>query len=91
MTIHESEEDDFRSEFHGNRNRKGFKDTKWKNNYYGMVRTKSLIIYCEIFPCRSDSSTGQIVKCQRLEYWISQVKLKALFYRFVREITRFSA
>jgi len=36
--IVESEEDDFRSEFHGNGNRWGFKDTKWKSNYYGMVR-----------------------------------------------------
>ena len=28
VTIHESEEDDFRSEFNGNPNRKRFKDTK---------------------------------------------------------------
>jgi len=46
VTIVESEEDDFRSEFDRNHDQKGFKDTKWKSNYYGMVRTKSLIIYC---------------------------------------------
>jgi hypothetical protein len=40
VTIHESEEDVFRSECHRNRNRKGFNDTKWKSNYYGMARTK---------------------------------------------------
>jgi len=33
----ESEEDDFRSEFHRNGNRKGFNDTKWKRNYSGVV------------------------------------------------------
>jgi glutamine amidotransferase/cyclase len=38
VTIVESEENDFRREFHRNGNCKGFKDTKWKSNYYGMVR-----------------------------------------------------
>ena len=37
MTIHESEEVDFRSEFHRNSSPKGFKDTKWKHDYLGVV------------------------------------------------------
>ena len=40
VTIHESEEDDFRSEFHRNRNRKGFKDTRSKDNYSEIVCAK---------------------------------------------------
>ena len=33
VTVLESEEDDFKSEFARNSNPKGFKDTKWKSNY----------------------------------------------------------
>ena len=44
VTIHESEEDYFRNEFSRNSNPKGFKDTKWKRNYYGMVRLEVSII-----------------------------------------------
>ena len=43
VTILLSEEDDLMSEFARNRDRKGFKDTKWKSNYYEMARTKALI------------------------------------------------
>jgi hypothetical protein len=35
--IHESEEDSFKSEFHRNRDRKGFNDTKSKRHYSGVV------------------------------------------------------
>jgi hypothetical protein len=38
VTIVESEEDNFRSEFHRNRNGKRFKDTKWKRNYSEVAR-----------------------------------------------------
>jgi len=37
VTIHESEEDDFKSEFHRNCNRKGFNNTKLKRRYSGVV------------------------------------------------------
>jgi len=40
VTMHESEEDGFRSEFHRNSKPKGFKDTKWKRHYPEVVRTK---------------------------------------------------
>jgi len=40
VTIVESEEDDFRSEFHRNSNPKGFKDTRSKHKYYEVVRTQ---------------------------------------------------
>jgi len=49
VTIHESEEDDFRSEFHRNRDRKGFKDTKWKRHYSEVVLNQVVIIYALFF------------------------------------------
>ena len=45
VTIHESEEDDFRSEFHRNRNRKGFKDTRLKRHYSEVIAAKVLDNY----------------------------------------------
>ena len=37
VTIVESEEDNFKSEFHRNRNQKGIKDTRSKDNYSEVV------------------------------------------------------
>lgn len=38
VTILEPEKDGFRSEFYGNRGRKGFKDTKFKRHYSEEIR-----------------------------------------------------
>jgi len=40
VTIVEFEEDDLTSEFHRNRDQKGFKDTRSKHKYYEVVRTQ---------------------------------------------------
>jgi len=74
VTIVESEEDDFRSEFCRNLNRKGFKDTKWKRHYSEVVRTKVWIIIPEI---------------HRIGSLMTKAIVRNLVYPYVRHIKGF--